>query len=195
MQKLIQCAQTEEEFVLIASNLRPYTPPLLLNDCQSRSRSEPHADLPLVGNYVVQGALRFGSPAADFVFDAMVDRIWFVSLAMRPRMLTGRREIGSGRFGARSARQILETPNVSSLQIVRLVWPSRCSLLTVLAETSRHRHPAKLDPAHDLGKRRAPPHLASRLVEPSESIPSPRLASIASSCAPLHAQARGGDDP
>lgn len=28
-----------------------------------------------VGNYVVQGALRFGT---DFIFDAMVDRCWSV---------------------------------------------------------------------------------------------------------------------
>lgn len=58
-----------------------------------------------VGNYVVQGALRFGSPINRFIFDAMVDRCW---------------EIGSGRFGARSTRQTLESPQASLLDIVSL---------------------------------------------------------------------------
>lgn len=63
-----------------------------------------------VGNYVVQGTLRFGSPYSDFLFDGVVDRIW---------------EIGSGRFGARSTRQTLENPDTPRLQIVSL---SRCYL-------------------------------------------------------------------
>lgn len=60
---------------------------------------------PAVGNYVVQGALRFGTPTNDFIFDAMVDRCW---------------EIGSGRFGARSTRQTLENPLSSALNIKRV---------------------------------------------------------------------------
>lgn len=59
----------------------------------------------IVGNYVVQGTLRFGSPYSNFLFDGMVDRIW---------------EIGSGRFGARSTRQTLENPDTPRLQIVSL---------------------------------------------------------------------------
>ncbi|GAA5996214.1 uncharacterized protein JCM10292_007465 [Rhodotorula paludigena] len=90
VQKIIQCAQDEDEFALIEQSLAPYTPPLLLND---------------FGNYVVQGALRFGSPWSDFVFDAMVDRIW---------------EIGSGRFGARSTRQTLENPESPALHVKRV---------------------------------------------------------------------------
>ncbi|GAA6027084.1 hypothetical protein JCM8097_006098 [Rhodosporidiobolus ruineniae] len=90
VQKILQCATDEDEFAAIEQNLTPYTPPLLLND---------------FGNYVVQGALRFGSPYADFVFDAMVDRIW---------------EIGSGRFGARSTRQTLENPQSPRLQVKRV---------------------------------------------------------------------------
>ncbi|GEM09661.1 RNA binding protein Jsn1 [Rhodotorula toruloides] len=90
VQKVIQCAQDEDEYALIQQSLTPYTPPLLLND---------------FGNYVVQGALRFGSPYADFVFDAMVDRIW---------------EIGSGRFGARSTRQTLENPESPRLHVKRV---------------------------------------------------------------------------
>ncbi|GAA5928622.1 hypothetical protein JCM10213_002517 [Rhodosporidiobolus nylandii] len=90
VQKIIQCAKDEDEFALIEQNLTPYTPPLLLND---------------FGNYVVQGALRFGQPYADFVFDAMVDRIW---------------EIGSGRFGARSTRQTLENPQSPRVHVKRV---------------------------------------------------------------------------
>ncbi|GAA5848606.1 hypothetical protein JCM8547_004571 [Rhodosporidiobolus lusitaniae] len=90
VQKIIQCAQDEDEYAIIEQNLAPYTPPLLLND---------------FGNYVVQGALRFGSPQSDFVFDSMVDRIW---------------EIGSGRFGARSTRQTLENAASPRVQIKRV---------------------------------------------------------------------------
>ncbi|GAA5905012.1 uncharacterized protein JCM6883_004937 [Sporobolomyces salmoneus] len=90
VQKIIQCAEGEDEYSIIEQNLQPYVPPLLLND---------------FGNYVVQGTLRFGSPHSDFVFDGMVDRIW---------------EIGSGRFGARSTRQTLESPETPSLQIKRV---------------------------------------------------------------------------
>ncbi|BGP37989.1 hypothetical protein JCM10449v2_001916 [Rhodotorula kratochvilovae] len=90
VQKIIQCATDDDEFAIIEQSLAPYTPPLLLND---------------FGNYVVQGALRFGSPWSDFVFDAMVDRIW---------------EIGSGRFGARSTRQTLENAETPSFQRKRV---------------------------------------------------------------------------
>ncbi|GAA5978156.1 hypothetical protein JCM10908_004250 [Rhodotorula pacifica] len=90
VQKIIQCAEDEDEFALIEQSLAPYTPPLLLND---------------FGNYVVQGALRFAPPHSDFIFDAMVDRIW---------------EIGAGRFGARSTRQTLESPEAPRLQVKRV---------------------------------------------------------------------------
>ncbi|GAA6062356.1 hypothetical protein JCM10212_005698 [Sporobolomyces blumeae] len=91
VQKIIQCAQDDEEYAIIEQNLQPYTPPLLLNE---------------FGNYVVQGTLRFGPPHSTFLFDGMVDRIW---------------EIGSGRFGARSTRQTLENPESPLLQIKRVV--------------------------------------------------------------------------
>ncbi|BGP53866.1 hypothetical protein JCM8202v2_001438 [Rhodotorula sphaerocarpa] len=90
VQKIIQCAEDEDEFALIQESLAPYTPPLLLND---------------FGNYVVQGALRFAPPHSDFIFDAMVDRIW---------------EIGAGRFGARSTRQTLESPDAPRVQVKRV---------------------------------------------------------------------------
>ncbi|GAA6012454.1 hypothetical protein JCM11491_004337 [Sporobolomyces phaffii] len=90
VQKIIQCAEADDEFAIIEQNLQPYVPPLLLND---------------FGNYVVQGTLRFGSPHSDFLFDGMVDRIW---------------EIGSGRFGARSTRQTLESEETPRLQVKRV---------------------------------------------------------------------------
>lgn len=79
VQKIIQCAQSTEEFTIIAEHLRPFTPPLLLNDCQFNVRPVCHlliAFVIIVGNYVVQGTLRFGSPVSDFIFDSMVDRCW-----------------------------------------------------------------------------------------------------------------------
>ncbi|KAI5480287.1 RNA binding protein Jsn1 [Pseudohyphozyma bogoriensis] len=90
VQKIISSVQEPEEFALIEMNLKPYTPPLLLND---------------FGNYVVQGALRFESPTSDFIFNAMEDRIW---------------DIGSGRFGARSTRQTLESPLASRFNVKRV---------------------------------------------------------------------------
>ncbi|KAK4058647.1 hypothetical protein OIO90_000091 [Microbotryomycetes sp. JL221] len=89
-QKIIACAQEPEEYIIIAENLAPFAPPLLLND---------------FGNYVVQGCLRFKEPFHNFIFDAMVDRCW---------------EIGSGRFGARSMRQTLESDLCGSLNLKRV---------------------------------------------------------------------------
>ncbi|KIM32361.1 hypothetical protein M408DRAFT_326956 [Serendipita vermifera MAFF 305830] len=85
-QKIIECIATSEEVSLIAQNLRPYAPPLLLDQ---------------FGNYVVQCCLRFGSPANDFIFDAMIDRLW---------------EVAQGRFGARSMRACLESPHITVSQ-------------------------------------------------------------------------------
>ncbi|KAG8721345.1 hypothetical protein FRC08_013890 [Ceratobasidium sp. 394] len=85
-QKIIECATTPEEIALVATNLRPYAPPLLLDQ---------------FGNYVVQCCLRFGSPANDFIFDAVVDRLW---------------EVAQGRFGARSMRACLESPQITTSQ-------------------------------------------------------------------------------
>ena len=87
-QKIIDCCNTPEEISLIADHLRPFTPPLLLDQ---------------FGNYVVQCCLKFGSPMNDFIIDAMVDRLW---------------EVSQGRFGARSMRAVLESPNVSLSQQV-----------------------------------------------------------------------------
>ncbi|CAG8806664.1 5797_t:CDS:2, partial [Racocetra persica] len=71
---------------LITSNVKPYTPPLLLDQ---------------FGNYVVQCCLRLSSQRNQFIFDAMVDRCW---------------EIAQGRFGARAMRACLESQHVTKKQ-------------------------------------------------------------------------------
>ncbi|KAF6764874.1 pumilio/RRM domain-containing protein [Ephemerocybe angulata] len=117
-QKIIDCAQTPEEVALIAQNLRAYAPPLLLDQ---------------FGNYVVQCCLRFGYPSNDFIFDAMVDRMW---------------EVAQGRFGARSMRACLESPHITINQQRRIgtaiilnsiplaTNPNGALLLTWLLDTS-----------------------------------------------------------
>ncbi|KAG8819286.1 hypothetical protein FRC19_009978 [Serendipita sp. 401] len=117
-QKIIECVSTPEEVALVAQNLRPYTPPLLLDQ---------------FGNYVVQCCLRFGAPANDFIFDAMIDRLW---------------EVAQGRFGARSMRTCLESPHITISQQRRIATaiilnsiplatnPNGALLLTWLLETS-----------------------------------------------------------
>jgi len=110
--------QSGEETGLIVQNLRAYAPPLLLDQ---------------FGNYVVQCCLRFGPPHNDFIFDAMVDRMW---------------EIAQGRFGARSMRACLESPHISLSQQRRIATavilnsiplatnPNGALLLTWLLDTS-----------------------------------------------------------
>lgn len=117
-QKIIECITTADEVALVSQHLRPYAPPLLLDQ---------------FGNYVVQCCLRFGSPANDFIFDAMIDRLW---------------EVAQGRFGARSMRACLESPHITISQQRRLATaiilnsiplatnPNGALLLTWLLETS-----------------------------------------------------------
>ncbi|OBZ75619.1 Pumilio domain-containing protein C56F2.08c [Grifola frondosa] len=117
-QKIIECVQTPEEVAIVTQNLRPYVPPLLLDQ---------------FGNYVVQCCLRFGAPATDFLFDAMVDRLW---------------EVAQGRFGARSMRACLESSNITLSQQRRIATavilnsiplatnPNGALLLTWLLDTS-----------------------------------------------------------
>ncbi|KAG9050780.1 hypothetical protein FS837_002336 [Tulasnella sp. UAMH 9824] len=87
-QKIIDCATTEQEMLVVAQHLRPYAPPLMLDQ---------------FGNYVVQCCLKFQSPINDFIIDTMTDRLW---------------EIAQGRFGARCMRAVLENPLVSLSQQV-----------------------------------------------------------------------------
>jgi protein JSN1 len=117
-QKIIECVTKPDEVSLIAQNLRAYAPPLLLDQ---------------FGNYVIQCCLRFGEPANDFIFDAIVDRMW---------------EVAQGRFGARSMRACLESPHITVNQQRRVATavilnsiplatnPNGALLLTWLLDTS-----------------------------------------------------------
>ncbi|KAF4576841.1 hypothetical protein EYR36_004821 [Pleurotus pulmonarius] len=117
-QKIIECVQSPDEVALVSQHLRPYAPPLLLDQ---------------FGNYVVQCCLRFGAPANDFIFDAIVDRMW---------------EVAQGRFGARSMRACLESPHITLSQQRRTAVavilnsiplatnPNGALLLTWLLDTS-----------------------------------------------------------
>ncbi len=78
-QKIIDVAKMPQQMGLIVENLRPYTVPLFLDQ---------------FGNYVLQCCLRFGSPYNDFIFEAMLSKMW---------------EIAQGRYGARAMRACLES--------------------------------------------------------------------------------------
>jgi protein JSN1 len=117
-QKIIECSTTDEERALIALNLRPFAPPLM---CDS------------LGNYVCAGTLRFTPPYSDYVYDAMIDRMW---------------DIAQNRFGARCMRTCLESPHTSLYQKKRIATsvilnsiplatnPNGALLLTWLVEQS-----------------------------------------------------------
>ncbi|CAG8468898.1 1486_t:CDS:10 [Paraglomus brasilianum] len=118
-QKIIDCAKHPSQMHFITSNVRPYTPPLLLDQ---------------FGNYVVQCCLRLGPSRNQFIFDAMVDRCW---------------EIAQGRFGARAMRACLESQHVTKKQqkqvAIAIVMnavslstnPNGALLLTWLLDTSQ----------------------------------------------------------
>lgn len=85
-QKIIDLARTPEQIQLISRYLKPYIPPLLLDQ---------------FGNYAVQCCLRLGSDKTQFIFDSMVEKLM---------------NIAQGRFGARSMRGILESEFVTENQ-------------------------------------------------------------------------------
>lgn len=85
-QKIIDVARTPSQMALIVEHLRKYTVALFHDQ---------------YGNYVLQGCLRFGTPWNDFVFEAMMARMW---------------EIAQGRFGARAMRACLESHHASKEQ-------------------------------------------------------------------------------
>ncbi|CAO0796379.1 unnamed protein product [Mucor circinelloides] len=85
-QKIIDLAKTPEQIQLISRYLKPYIPPLLLDQ---------------FGNYAVQCCLRLGSDKTQFIFDSMVEKLM---------------NIAQGRFGARSMRGILESEFVTENQ-------------------------------------------------------------------------------
>ncbi|KAJ3092152.1 hypothetical protein HK102_010276 [Quaeritorhiza haematococci] len=86
IQKMIDCAKTTTQIHHVIQALKPFTPPLLLDQ---------------FGNYVVQCCLRMGTHRNQFVFDAMHTKCW---------------EIGQGRFGARAMRACLESQYTTKRQ-------------------------------------------------------------------------------
>ncbi|KAI0480652.1 hypothetical protein GGR56DRAFT_284729 [Xylariaceae sp. FL0804] len=78
-QKIIDVCKTPHQMTLIIEKLRKYTVPLFLDQ---------------YGNYVLQGCLKFGAPFNDFIFEAMLSKMW---------------DIGQGRYGARAMRACLES--------------------------------------------------------------------------------------
>lgn len=119
VQKIIDCAKTPLQIALITSALKPYAPPLLLDQ---------------FGNYVVQCCLRLGPRYNRFVFEAMQVRCW---------------DIAQGRFGARAMRTCLESQYATKTQkkmvaiaivenALRLATnPNGSILLTWLLDTSQ----------------------------------------------------------
>lgn len=117
-QKIIECSQSDDERALIVQYLRPFAPPLM---CDS------------LGNYVCAGTLRFGTPHNEYVYDAMIDRMW---------------DIAQNRFGARCMRTCLESPHTPLYQKKRIATaiilnsiplatnPNGALLLTWLVEQS-----------------------------------------------------------
>ncbi|KAF9170154.1 hypothetical protein BGX20_009360, partial [Mortierella sp. AD010] len=85
-QKIIDCAKGPAQTELICKYVRPYTPPLLLDQ---------------FGNYVVQCCLRLGQSRNGFIFESMADKFW---------------DIAQGRFGARAMRASLESQHASKYQ-------------------------------------------------------------------------------
>ncbi|KAJ9069896.1 hypothetical protein DSO57_1014026 [Entomophthora muscae] len=79
IQKMIECATTEDQIAPIAAALKPFTPALLLDQ---------------FGNYVVQCCLKFEYPYNQFIFDSIYARC---------------SEIAQGRYGARAIRTCLDS--------------------------------------------------------------------------------------
>jgi hypothetical protein len=86
VQKMIDLARTTTQIQLIVQSLKPFTPPLLLDQ---------------FGNYVIQCCLRLGTHRNQFVFDAMHKKCV---------------EVGHGRFGARAMRTCLESQYTTKRQ-------------------------------------------------------------------------------
>jgi protein JSN1 len=78
-QKIIDVARTPSLQKMIVEALQPYAAALFLDQ---------------FGNYVMQGCLRYGAPLNNFIFEAMLGRLW---------------NLAQGRFGARAMRACLES--------------------------------------------------------------------------------------
>ncbi|KAJ9064766.1 hypothetical protein DSO57_1026954 [Entomophthora muscae] len=79
VQKIIDCAHTPDQIKPIVDHLKPYAPPLLLDQ---------------FGNYVIQCCLKFGKNVNQFIFDAIHARFW---------------DVVHGRFGTRAVRTCLDS--------------------------------------------------------------------------------------
>lgn len=86
VQKMIDCAHTPEQIKPIMECLKPYAPPLLLDQ---------------FGNYVIQCCLKFGPEVNQFIFDAIHSRFW---------------DVVHGRFGTRAVRTCLDSKFTSKEQ-------------------------------------------------------------------------------
>ncbi|KAL5446273.1 hypothetical protein PMIN06_007817 [Paraphaeosphaeria minitans] len=78
-QKIIDVARTPTLQKMIVEALRLYAVTLFLDQ---------------FGNYVMQGCLRYSAPLNNFIFEAMLSRLW---------------DLAQGRFGARAMRACLES--------------------------------------------------------------------------------------
>ncbi|KAJ2742578.1 hypothetical protein GGI20_004388 [Coemansia sp. BCRC 34301] len=100
VQKIIDTADASELRRVVAQSIRAYAPQLLLDQ---------------LGNYVVQGCLKFGAPADDDEGsspDDLLSSNQFVFDAIHARCV----EIAQGRFGARAIRTCLESPYATRMQ-------------------------------------------------------------------------------
>ncbi|KAH6595515.1 hypothetical protein BASA50_005724 [Batrachochytrium salamandrivorans] len=86
VQKIIDRAKTHSEITAIVDAIRPFTPPLLLDQ---------------FGNYVVQCCLRLGPQYNQFIFDSLYTKCL---------------ELGQGRYGARGMRACLESSHTTKDQ-------------------------------------------------------------------------------
>ncbi|KAF2008572.1 hypothetical protein BU24DRAFT_93484 [Aaosphaeria arxii CBS 175.79] len=85
-QKIIDVARTPTLQKMVVDSLRPYAVSLFLDQ---------------FGNYVMQGCLRYQTPMNNFIFEAMLNRLW---------------DLAQGRFGARAMRACLESHYASKDQ-------------------------------------------------------------------------------
>jgi hypothetical protein len=109
-----------------------------------------------LGNYVCAGTLKFGTPHNEYVFDAMIDRMW---------------EIAQNRFGARCMRTCLESSHTPLYQKVRQAETGvRNSELELMVETNRYGCHPQLHPAGYQPEWSSALDLACRAVESTWAI-------------------------
>ncbi|KAJ2009027.1 hypothetical protein GGI04_000793 [Coemansia thaxteri] len=97
VQKIIDSADCADQRRVIAQSIRAYTPQLLLDQ---------------LGNYVVQGCLKFGAPREEGGDQGVDSSNQFVFDAIHARCV----EIAQGRFGARAIRTCVESAHATRQQ-------------------------------------------------------------------------------